>query len=301
MTRPRIRRILLAVDGSVHAEQAAKYAARYATTLGRHDTIVLHVVDNERLAERTRGLGDAVAILTDMGLQATLGTRRILDQAGVVYRLDTQVGNPADVIAEAVESEDVDEVIIGSRGISRWESLFVGSVAYKVMHQLSVPITIVGTPRQEADLSPVTATQVHRALLAVDGSAPSARATEYISDLHKAGVALEVDLMNVVVPIPQGFIRRFASPDMIDLYYKDEGTRALHDAGATLKSEGVEFAEHIVAGHAAEEIVRLAAERRCTRIVMGTRGLGAVAGITLGSVAYRVIHLSPVPVTLVPC
>ncbi|MCJ9712965.1 universal stress protein, partial [Bordetella hinzii] len=40
-------------------------------------------------------------------------------------------------------------------------------------------------------------------------------------------------------------------------------------------------------------------EKQCDRIVMGTRGLGAVGGLVLGSVAQKVIHLSPVPVTLV--
>jgi nucleotide-binding universal stress UspA family protein len=32
---------------------------------------------------------------------------------------------------------------------------------------------------------------------------------------------------------------------------------------------------------------------------MGTRGLGAVAGALLGSVASQVVHLSDVPVTLI--
>ena len=55
----------------------------------------------------------------------------------------------------------------------------------------------------------------------------------------------------------------------------------------------------VVAGHAAEKIVQVAREHQCTRIVMGTRGLGSIAGLMLGSVAYKVVHLSPIPVTLV--
>jgi nucleotide-binding universal stress UspA family protein len=34
-------------------------------------------------------------------------------------------------------------------------------------------------------------------------------------------------------------------------------------------------------------------------IVMGTRGMGGVAGLVLGSVATKVVHLSKVPVMLV--
>jgi nucleotide-binding universal stress UspA family protein len=34
-------------------------------------------------------------------------------------------------------------------------------------------------------------------------------------------------------------------------------------------------------------------------VVMGTRGMGALGTLLLGSVAYRVVHLVHVPVTLV--
>jgi nucleotide-binding universal stress UspA family protein len=34
-------------------------------------------------------------------------------------------------------------------------------------------------------------------------------------------------------------------------------------------------------------------------IVMGTRGLGVVGGLVLGSIASKVVHLVKVPVTLV--
>ncbi|MFN0302201.1 MAG: universal stress protein, partial [Burkholderiales bacterium] len=36
-----------------------------------------------------------------------------------------------------------------------------------------------------------------------------------------------------------------------------------------------------------------------SEVVMGTRGLGSVSGLVLGSVATKIIHLVDVPVTLV--
>ena len=61
----------------------------------------------------------------------------------------------------------------------------------------------------------------------------------------------------------------------------------------------MKFDTHIVPGHPAETIVDVAKKHDCTRVVMGTRGLGTIDGLVLGSVAYKVLHLSPVPVTLV--
>jgi nucleotide-binding universal stress UspA family protein len=46
-------------------------------------------------------------------------------------------------------------------------------------------------------------------------------------------------------------------------------------------------------------IARFARERGCDQILMGTRGLGAIGSLLLGSVATKVIHLADVPVLLV--
>jgi nucleotide-binding universal stress UspA family protein len=49
----------------------------------------------------------------------------------------------------------------------------------------------------------------------------------------------------------------------------------------------------------ASEIVRAATEARVDQIVLGTRGMGAMGGLFLGSVAQRVVHQANVPVLLV--
>ena len=52
-------------------------------------------------------------------------------------------------------------------------------------------------------------------------------------------------------------------------------------------------------GVIANEIVRVAKAHQVDQIAMGTRGMGAIGSVLLGSVAQRVIHQSPVPVLLV--
>ena len=52
-------------------------------------------------------------------------------------------------------------------------------------------------------------------------------------------------------------------------------------------------------GVIAIEIIRVAKERGVDQIAMGTRGMGAMGNLFLGSVAQGVIQQSPVPVLLV--
>jgi nucleotide-binding universal stress UspA family protein len=52
-------------------------------------------------------------------------------------------------------------------------------------------------------------------------------------------------------------------------------------------------------GVVAATIDRLAREEHVAHIIMGTRGLGGVRGLLLGSVTTQLLHLADVPVTLV--
>ena len=80
---------------------------------------------------------------------------------------------------------------------------------------------------------------------------------------------------------------------------ESRGGDALQSARALLDAAKVNFVPQVLIGPVAETIARIALEQNCDGIVMGTRGLGAVAGALLGSVASQVVHLSDVPVTLV--
>lgn len=65
------------------------------------------------------------------------------------------------------------------------------------------------------------------------------------------------------------------------------------------KAQGLKLGEPARAyGVIANEIVRIANERQVDQIAMGTRGMGAMGNMILGSVAQRVIHQSAVPVLL---
>lgn len=288
-------KFLLAVDGSAHANRAADYLLHHAAGLRSCEVHIVNV-----LAPGIAGLiapGQNSTFLKP-GVESAAARRR-LDEGHIAYRFHGAVGDPAQQIVELARSESCDEVIVGSRGLSALDGCALGSVAYKVVHLSPVPVTVVPEPLDTSDLAPAGKSAVHRILLAVDGSETSTRAVAYVCALRDADVPVEVRLLNVQIPIASGNVRRLVSQAIVDTWFHEEGLQALDVAKKALQAAGIAFDEDIRVGHAAEVIVREALQRGCTRIVMGTRGHGALASVVLGSTALQVLHRTVVPVTLV--
>lgn len=139
-----------------------------------------------------------------------------------------------------------------------------------------------------------------RVLMPVDGSEPSLRAVDHL--IKNVGWYKEIDLhlLNVQHPMPYGNrVVSVIGHDKVNEYHREEGMVALKRAMEKLDAAGISYHYHIGVGDAAETIVEYAREKACDRIYMGTRGMGSVSNVLLGSVATKVIALSPIPVLLV--
>lgn len=137
-------------------------------------------------------------------------------------------------------------------------------------------------------------------LLPVDGSECSLRAVDHLI-AHTAWFreVPEIHLVHVHAPIPIGRVQAHIDKETLHAYYLEEGQAQLADAQKRLDAAGRLHTTHIHVGQPAEVIVHMAGELDCDLIVMGTHGRGALAGMVMGSVATRVLHLSPCPVLLV--
>ena len=77
------------------------------------------------------------------------------------------------------------------------------------------------------------------------------------------------------------------------------GRENLAEVTTRLRDTGLDFNTDMVEGPAAEAILRVAQTEDCDLIVMGSRGLGMMQGLLLGSVSYRVLHRATIPVLIV--
>jgi nucleotide-binding universal stress UspA family protein len=138
-------------------------------------------------------------------------------------------------------------------------------------------------------------------LVPVDGSPASLRAVKLAialaSEKHDASIVL-LNVQNIA-----SFGLAEGAEIMVAGWIDEEEDRAakeaLKEAIAACEDAGMRFTVRMEKGAPAATIDRIAGEERADHIVMGTRGLGGIRGLLLGSVATQVLHLVNVPVTLV--
>lgn len=141
---------------------------------------------------------------------------------------------------------------------------------------------------------------MRKALVPVDGSDYSLSAVRHVIKRIQESEPLDVHLLNVQ-PGLRGDVTAFVPHDVVHDYHIDEANKALKGACELLDNAGISYTKHIYVGHAADVIAERAKELHCDQVIMGTRGLGTVTQVLLGSVSHEAIHqMDPhIPVTLV--
>jgi nucleotide-binding universal stress UspA family protein len=134
-------------------------------------------------------------------------------------------------------------------------------------------------------------------LIPVDGSKHALAAVKHAIKLAQAGITTKIHVLNVqpvVVPLSD-----FYDYELIEKAQHDEAERALQSACKLLDKAAIQYTKATKIGTIANVIVEYAKAHKCTMIVMGTRGMGALSKLIVGSTSNRVVHLAKIPVTLV--
>lgn len=136
-------------------------------------------------------------------------------------------------------------------------------------------------------------------LLPYDGSDSSARALRYLLQMTPEQRPGQIQLLNVQTwPMFHGQILTHDDVRIAREAQLAQGRHLLRPAEEELLSAGARFQSHILFGEPEHVIVEQARQLGCDHIVMGTRGLGTIKTLLLGSVAMKTVHLAEVPVTL---
>ena len=139
-----VKKILVPYDGSEQAQQAVKRAAHIARLQGA-TLMLLMVVDlNAEVAafERVNVDGYMPAELKEGAYKEIAKIQREMPE-DIHVNSTVELGSPAETIVETAEDEGYDLIVMGSRGLGRFEGFLMGSVSQYVLQHVHCPVLVV--------------------------------------------------------------------------------------------------------------------------------------------------------------
>jgi len=147
-----IKKMLVAIDGSETAAKALDYALNLAEKCGAEVQIISVVPPVESIMPRFTLATPPSTVYTTFIDEVEKRLKNVLSEALKEARekrpnlkISTKLitGRPADTIIQTAKEENVDLIVVGSRGLSGVEEIVLGSVSDRVADYATCPVLIV--------------------------------------------------------------------------------------------------------------------------------------------------------------
>jgi nucleotide-binding universal stress UspA family protein len=282
-------RILLAVDGSDQAFEAARYVSQLFAP-DRIEVVLFHVTSKipesfwdieedpeSMLEEATPSASEhkqekEIQELIEKARQLFLD-RGVPEDSVIAKIQERQVGIARDIISES--ERDYQAVVLGRWGMSLLKDFLWGSIADKLLGRLThAPLCVVGgTPH------------VGKILVGLDASEGAMRAADHVGTMVSA--YLEVTLYHAVRAHDEEISHK-AENSMKSVFEK--ATSRLENAGFRRNQITARTATEVLSRAGA--IIQYALKGGYGTIVVGRRGLSEVEEFSMGRVSNKVIHMA---------
>lgn len=285
-------KILCAIDGSRHSQWALDWLPQICSP-DDGSLLLVHALDMTQfqpLSKLDRKTRAALVAVLDCSLE---GAARLLERAeskaaaswGPV-RAKLLRGNPAVAVARSAKRERADLLVIGSRGVTEFHPMLLGSVSRKLLMQAPCPVLVVKQP----------ATVLKRVVLGADGSIESWDAVAWLKRLpehHRPAVTVA----SVIPPLPLESLRlparALAVCDQVEGVLRREAQKLAARVAGTLRKAGFSVKGLVLSGPPGAELVTVARRERANLIVVGSRSGRSAHEYFMGSVADMVVKHAP--------
>jgi len=213
-------------------------------------------------------------------------------------------GNPAKMLLDTAEVMRPDLLVIGSHGRSATGRLLLGSVSTDLIHHAGCAVRVI-RPSKETHSGPI------RILLATDGSTHSRAVLEHVAGLSwPAGT--EVRIVGVLQTLVPKMTTSMASegqtfatePAFSVIQDADKRERVrlegvVQAAADQLRRKGLTTSVAVIEGLPQEVVIAEAVGWHPDTIFAGSRGLGTMERLLLGSVSTALVSHAPCAVEIV--
>jgi nucleotide-binding universal stress UspA family protein len=136
------KRILLAADGSKNSIRAAAEAAKIASLINDSIIEVLFVADLSKVKEEVLHSKNHDDLILKRQ-EKLIPIAEFFSTKNIAFEMKMISGDPGPAIVEYANREHADLVIIGSRGLNKFQEFVMGSVSHKVVKLVQCPVMVV--------------------------------------------------------------------------------------------------------------------------------------------------------------
>jgi nucleotide-binding universal stress UspA family protein len=290
--------LLCAVDFSEQSRHALRWAAHFAARFQGRLT-VLSVVE-PLLAEAAKiRLGQDLVKTTDAALREFVTATWRNDPPPASIDFKTEAGEvPATILANAT-AQSVDLIVVGTQGLGGVRKWLIGSTTERLLRRTHLPVLAVppihtDAMADRADTGPIAVTRI---LAALDFSESSLTALDAAVQLAEKFSAT-LTLLHVLLPVAIPPFAKSLQDDISDTRAEDARRRL--EALAAERCGGRPCETTVSTGAPADRIAALAKSQQADLIVMGLASDQGIRAPRPGSVAYRVLCSTTVPVLVLP-
>ncbi|RBW70665.1 universal stress protein [Bacillus taeanensis] len=137
------KKILAAYDGSELSQKALRHAVEMTKQNKESELIVVSAVNPTGPMTHPSIYEQIAQSLTEQAQELIEDVKQTLDSLSNNTSTFVIMGNPAQKIVEFADSNKVDLIVMGSRGLGGIRELFLGSVSHNVLQQAHCPVLII--------------------------------------------------------------------------------------------------------------------------------------------------------------
>ena len=283
-------KILVAFDGSDSSRNALKQALEQFEQSWVKVLAVVPAYEGDLELVGVSNLKGVLNAPTDDLLEAA---REIAGEDMDRVITNVEQGEVYEKIVDVARDEECHLIVMGRRGLHRLENILVGSVTTRVITHWTGDVLVV--PR-DVDVS------WEKVVVATDGSSHGSAAVD-----KAAKFCAEHGGQLTIVSVTDLYPEFYADSAIVGSFFgskkeavvdkmEKKSVAALEEARTRAAKAGVDAGTILLRGDPAEEVINHAREQGAGIVFAGSRGSAGLKKMLMGSVAEKIIGLSPCPV-----